>query len=54
MAMVERTRRAFLMLLGGVAAPPLLWPLASSGQPPTRPVIGFLSVASTGSASPKS
>jgi ABC-type uncharacterized transport system substrate-binding protein len=44
MAMVERTRRAFLTLLGGVAVPSLLWPLAASGQPPTRPVIGFLSV----------
>jgi putative tryptophan/tyrosine transport system substrate-binding protein len=37
-------RRAFITLIGGTAAPSLLWPLAARGQ--SKPVIGFLNFTS--------
>jgi hypothetical protein len=37
-------RRAFITLIGGTAAPSLLWPLAARAQ--SKPVIGFLNFTS--------
>jgi putative ABC transport system substrate-binding protein len=37
-------RRVFITLIGGAAAPSLLWPLAARGQ--SKPVIGFLNFTS--------
>src|SRR5690348_14539204 len=39
-------RRAFISLVGGVAAPSLPWPPAARAQQPAIPTVGFLRVTS--------
>jgi putative tryptophan/tyrosine transport system substrate-binding protein len=39
-------RREFIRLVGGVAATPIIWPLAAGAHQPKTPVVGFLHAAS--------